>query len=91
MKRVNLRTAVVIALAVLLCAQLVLHNHSLLPDTGATPPLVCAVCAFGADQPTLAIPAILGLILIGLVLTPPPAALPPAVVTGIRSSRAPPL
>lgn len=48
----RLRVAAVVLFAVLLAAQLTLHNHSLIPEGGAAPPLTCAVCAFGADRVT---------------------------------------
>ena len=46
----RLRVAAIVVFAVLLAAQLTLHNHSLIPEGGGAPPLVCAVCAFGADR-----------------------------------------
>src|SRR5690349_11041401 len=52
----RLRVAAILVLAVLLTAQLTLHNHSLIPEGGAAPPLACAVCAFGADSITLVTP-----------------------------------
>ena len=45
----GLKLAFAIALAVILSAQLVLHQHSLIPEDGAAPSFPCAICAFGAD------------------------------------------
>lgn len=54
----GLKLSFAIALAVVLSAQLVLHQHSLIPEESATPSFPCTVCAFGADpassiQPSL--------------------------------------
>jgi hypothetical protein len=61
----NLRVAAIFVLALLIGAQLTLHNHSLIPEAGGAPPLVCAVCAFGADRITLDAPL---LILLGFLV-----------------------
>jgi hypothetical protein len=50
--RVRLKLAVAVALAVLLSAQLVLHNHALFPEGSGTSSPLCAVCVFGADRIT---------------------------------------
>ena len=64
----RLRVAAVIVFAVLLAAQLTLHNHSLIPEGGGAPPLACSVCAFGADRTTLVTPLFAAaLVLLGLV------------------------
>ena len=63
----RLRVAAVVVFAVLLAAQLTLHNHSLIPEGGGAPPVACAVCAFGADRITVAIPLFAALVLLGLV------------------------
>jgi len=47
----HLKLAAVLALALLTAGQLTLHNHSLIPESGA-PALVCGVCAFNADRTT---------------------------------------
>ena len=62
----RLRVIAVLVFAVLLAAQLTLHNHSLIPEGGA-PPLACSVCAFGADGITIAIPLFAAMVLLGLV------------------------
>lgn len=63
----RLRMAAVVVFAVLLAAQLTLHNHSLIPEGGGAPSLVCSVCAFGADRVTVATPLAATLVLLGLV------------------------
>jgi hypothetical protein len=45
----RLKLAIVVALAVLLVGQAVLHHHSLIPEGSSAAP-VCPVCAFGADK-----------------------------------------
>ena len=52
----RLRVAAIVVFAVLLAAQLTLHNHSLIPESGGAPPIACSVCAFGADRTTLDTP-----------------------------------
>ncbi len=64
----RLRVAAVLVFAVLLAAQLTLHNHSLIPESGSAPPLACSICAFGADRVTLNTPLFAAaLVLLGLV------------------------
>jgi hypothetical protein len=63
----RLRPAVIVVLAVLLAAQLTLHNHSLIPEAGGVPALACGVCAFGADPGALDTPLFAAaLVLLGL-------------------------
>ena len=75
-----------IALAVLLSAQLVLHNHSLFHERMAPP---CSVCAVGADRtvtaPSVAAPLVLAYIVASAVEQP-------ALAAAVRtfSPRAPP-
>jgi hypothetical protein len=45
----RLRVALLVLLAVVVAAQLTLHNHSLIPEGVGAASLPCAVCAFGAD------------------------------------------
>ncbi|MBV8519825.1 MAG: hypothetical protein JO197_20710 [Acidobacteria bacterium] len=45
----HLKLAIVVALAVLLVGQAVVHHHSLIPEGSSAAP-VCPVCAFGADK-----------------------------------------
>jgi len=52
----RLRVAAVMLLAVVLAAQLTLHDHSLIPEGGASPALACSVCAFGADPARTSVP-----------------------------------
>lgn len=60
--------AAVLVLAVLLAAQLTLHNHSLFPESGTAAPTVCSVCAFGADSGTLPTPLFATiLVILGMV------------------------
>jgi hypothetical protein len=63
----RLRVAAVLVLAVVLAAQLTLHNHSLIPEGGAGPALACGVCAFGADRVSPDVPLAAALVLLGLV------------------------
>ena len=63
----RLRVAAVVVFAVLLAAQLTLHNHSLIPEGGGVPPLACSVCAFGADRITVIAPISAAMVLLGLV------------------------
>lgn len=74
-----------VVFAVLLAAQLTLHNHSLIPEGGGAPPLACAVCAFGADRVTVATPLAATLVLLGLVAVrtlPPVASAVPLTTAG---------
>jgi hypothetical protein len=86
----RLRVAAVVLLAVVLAAQLTLHNHSLIPEGGGSPALACSVCAFGADKASLDTPlAAAVLVLLGSLVAeqdPPFASAAPVTRTG----RAPP-
>ena len=75
-----------ISLAVLLSAQLVLHNHSLFHERMAPP---CAICAFGADH-TIVAPTVSAPLVLAYVVTPALDA--PVLASAARtfSSRAPP-
>lgn len=87
----RLKVAAIVVFAVLLAAQLTLHNHSLIPEGGGAPPLACSVCAFGADRIVFAdtVLFVIALILLGLVAsrTHAPVA---AVVLIPTAGRAPP-
>lgn len=86
----GLRLAAIVLFAVLFAAQLTLHNHSLIPEAGGAPPLVCPVCAFGADHVTLATPLFAAvLIFLGLIFIhiPPAVSAAPQYTT---LGRAPP-
>jgi hypothetical protein len=87
----RLRPAVIVVLAVLLAAQLTLHNHSLIPEGGGAPPVPCSVCAFGADRSALDTPLFAAaLVLLGLIavrIDKPALAARRAATTG----RAPPV
>ena len=86
----RLRFAAVVVLAVLLAAQLTLHNHSLIPEGGGAPALVCSVCAFGADRTSLATPlAVATLMLLGLVFVEPVRVVASSVPVSL-TGRAPP-
>ena len=86
----RLRVAAVVLLAVLLAAQLTLHNHSLIPEGGGGPALACSVCAFGADRTALATPlALAALVVLGLLFVELDTAFASAVPIA-RSGRAPP-
>ena len=64
----RLRVAAILLFAVLLAAQLTLHNHSLIPEGGGATPITCSVCAFGADRTTVDTPLFASaLVLLGLV------------------------
>jgi hypothetical protein len=84
------RLAAVLVLAVLLAAQLTLHNHALIPEAGGAPALTCAVCAFGADRGALDAPLFAAaLVLLGSITV---AAQTPVVTARrlVRAGRAPP-
>ncbi len=66
----RLRVAALVVFAVLLTAQLTLHNHPLIPEGGGAPPLPCSVCAFGADPASIAVPLVAATLLVAFVLTP---------------------
>lgn len=86
----RLRVAAVVLLAVVLAAQLTLHNHSLIPEGGASPALACSVCAFGADRTVVDAP--LGgaiLVFLGLLFLQADAGVA-AVAPVTRTGRAPP-
>lgn len=86
----RLRASAVVLLAVLLAAQLTLHNHSLIPEGGGGPALACSVCAFGADRSALDTPLLVAaLVLLGLLFVEHEAAFPSAVPVA-RTGRAPP-
>ena len=86
----RLRVAAIVVFAVLLAAQLTLHNHSLIPEGGGTPPLVCAVCAFGADGITVVTPLFAAaFVFLGLVA----ARIQPVIASAVpiaTAGRAPP-
>jgi hypothetical protein len=64
----RLRIAAMVVFAVLLAAQLTLHNHSPIPDGVGAPAVPCAFCAFGADRITLDTPLFAAaLVLVGEV------------------------
>lgn len=64
----RLRVSAFVVFVLLVAAQLTLHNHSLIPEDGGTPPLACSVCAFSADRTTLDTPLFAAvLVLLGLV------------------------
>ncbi len=86
----RLRVAAVVLLAVVLAAQLTLHNHSLIPEGSAGPALACSVCAFGADRASLDTPlAAAVLVLLGsLFIEQDPAFASAALVTA--TGRGPP-
>ena len=86
----RLRVAAVVVFAVLLAAQLTLHNHSLIPEGGGAPPLACAVCAFNADRITLETPLFdATFVLVGVVAVTTQSAAASAVLV-TASGRAPP-
>ncbi len=86
----RLRVAAVLVFAVLLAAQLTLHNHSLIPENGGAPPLACAVCAFNADRITLETPLYAAaFVLLGLVAIRTHSAVVSAVLI-TTAGRAPP-
>lgn len=89
MRRVRL--AAVLVLALLLVAQLTLHNHSLIPEAGGAAPLVCSVCVFGADPGSL-LTLLFATILVVLGLVAIPRDRPVAVVLSLAAAgRAPPV
>lgn len=69
----RLRVGAMLVLAVLLAAQLALHNHSLIPEGDGAPLLPCVVCAFGADRITLAVPLLAAVVFVLVGFVPPPA------------------
>ncbi|MEO8380860.1 MAG: hypothetical protein ABI779_14440 [Acidobacteriota bacterium] len=84
------RVAAVLVLAVLLAAQLTLHNHSLIPESGSTTPLACPVCAFGADAGALDTPLFITvLVVLGTLIARSDVPLA-AVVHLATAGRAPP-
>jgi hypothetical protein len=86
----RLRVAAVVLLAVLLAAQLTLHNHSLIPEGGGNPALACSVCAFGADRTVLATPlAAAILVFLGMLFLGQNAVFA-SVAPVLRTGRAPP-
>jgi hypothetical protein len=85
----RLRVAAVVVFAVLLAAQLTLHNHSLIPEGGAGNPVVCSVCAFGADGGTFPTPLFAAMVFLGLVAVRTHAIAPSAVLVP-TAGRAPP-
>ncbi|HVG25666.1 MAG TPA: hypothetical protein VND45_16025 [Thermoanaerobaculia bacterium] len=86
----RLRVAAVVLLAVLVAAQLTLHNHSLIPEGGGGPALACSLCAFGADGHALAAPvSIAALVLLGLLIIERQSAFASAIRVA-RGGRAPP-
>ena len=87
----RLRVAAIVVFAVLLAAQLTLHNHSLSPENGGAPPLACAVCAFGADGITFVTPLVAAaFVVLGLVAVRTHAVVASAVLI-TTAGRAPPL
>jgi hypothetical protein len=86
----RLRVAAVVVFAVLLAAQLTLHNHSLIPEGGGAPPFPCSVCAFGADPATLAVPFIAVTLVVAFLLTPRELQAFASAARATRPGRGPP-
>jgi hypothetical protein len=87
----GLKLTLAIALAVILSAQLVLHQHSFIPEDGAAPSFPCAICAFGADpaaavQPLVPFALVLVWTLMATVVTTAASG-----ATLLLPSRAPPV
>lgn len=87
----RLRVAAVLLLALIVAGQLSLHQHSLIPESGAAP-LACSVCAFDADRASLDTP-VFGdaLEFLGIVVseTEPVAATVSLLTSGVRGPPAP--
>ncbi len=86
----GLKLSFAIALAVILSAQPVLHQHSLIPEGSAAPSYPCAVCAFGADPASAVQPSLTFQLVVVWTLV---AAVEPAFASGtsrLLPSRAPP-
>jgi len=89
MLRVRVKLGFAIALAVLLSAQLVLHNHALLPEGNGSQAPLCAVCVFGADRVTT-IAVLTAPVTTCWTLPAPPPEHAAAVAVPSSSSRGPP-
>jgi hypothetical protein len=58
MLRHRLELGLVLLLAALLSSQPVVHHHGLVRESGTALPIVCGVCAFGADHATVRPPVL---------------------------------
>jgi hypothetical protein len=86
----RLKLALVVALVAFFAAQLVLHHHSLVPETGGAPALVCSVCAFGADRTTMGAPPAAAALVVVASIAAPDAPVLARTAAAVRSPRAPP-
>ena len=85
----RLKLAAVLLLTFVSAGQLILHNHSLIPE-GRSPALACSVCAFSADN-TSAAPAVLAIPLaVAFLVVATEVLAPKKGVAHILPSRAPP-
>jgi hypothetical protein len=86
----RLRLAAVLVLAVLLAAQLTLHQHPLIPEQGGAAAPFCSICAFSADPGALDTPLFATiLVVLGMVARTRDNPLA-AVVSLATAGRAPP-
>ena len=86
----RLKPAAVLVLAVLLAAQLTLHNHSLIPEAGGAPALPCSVCAFGADPATGVAPIVAAVVVVVFLLVAREQHAVASAARIVLPSRAPP-
>jgi hypothetical protein len=82
--------ALILALAVLVPGQLLLHNHPLIPEGGGVRPPVCGVCAFGADTATAGAPVLFLHLAVSWLLVSAVQAIASTDATSLVPSRAPP-
>ena len=85
----RLKLAAVVFLTLVSAGQLILHNHSLIPE-GRSPALVCSVCAFSADKASAAPPVLARPLVVAFVVVAAEVVAPAANVVPILPSRAPP-
>jgi hypothetical protein len=90
MSRLRLELGLVFLLAALLSSQPVVHHHGLVPESGAAPPIVCSICAFGADHATVRPPVLTAPPVASWTFPAPAVESMAAVSVPTRSSRGPP-
>jgi hypothetical protein len=88
-RMLRLKLAILIALAAVIAAEPVIHNHPLVPETAASQSL-CAVCASGAARITIGAPAVVAPSIVLYAVEPLPAAAPAEAPAHRSESRGPP-
>lgn len=85
----RLKLAAVLILTIVSAGQLILHNHSLIPE-GRSPALACSVCAFSADNVSGAAPVLPVPLVVPFFFVVPEVVAAASAVPHMLPSRGPP-